>query len=438
MKIGGPFLDPAKKGQPRPWYLSYFLPRLNPDGSAQLDARGKPVLARMRPFYESKAKAAADIARIREEHSAVGSSSFVVNRDAAAEYEAAKRIVGEVSLLDVAKFWRRHHPEKPKQRLEELVTLFLADVEMRLEPGRHWSDRKSRLGAFLRAGFGPRYPESVDRAEVLNYVRNIPQVKPRTKRNHKTAICEFFNWMVDHGHAQTNPAAGIKKNMLPREKKEEIRFLSLAEVERYLRAVERYDPELVAHEIVQLIAGVRADDEMADFRAEFVHANTREVVIPAEIAKTETREVINQLEEIFWEWWKHYGPARGLLRPRNHGPRWDRIRVLSAMTDQSAADLLAQMPIKSLLRLPESRGTLAQWPWNARRRTFCTYHVAKYQSADKTALIMRHRGSPYTLHNSYRGLGVTQEEGETYFRIGPAPVSNPVHPHRTKRGIVAR
>jgi hypothetical protein len=49
---------------------------------------------------------------------------------------------------------------------------------------------------------------------------------------------------------------------------------------------------------------------------------------------------------------------------------------------------------------------------------------------------MRHRGSAYTLHNSYRGLGVTQELGRQYFEIMPAPVAVPVRPAKALTGIV--
>jgi hypothetical protein len=218
--------------------------------------------------------------------------------------------------------------------------------------------------------------------------------------------------------------------------KKEIEFLSLDFVTRYLRAAERYDPELVAHEIVQLVAGVRSDDEMAGFDASFVHPQNREVVIPAAIAKTGTREVINGLEENFWTWWAAYAPASGLLRPKYHGPRWERVRVLATIHDQPRADELGRLPIKVLLAMPESRAALRSWPWNARRRTFCTFHVAKHQNAAKTALIMRHRGSAYTLHNSYRGLGVTQEQGRHYFEILPAPVAVPIRPVKATTGIV--
>lgn len=439
MEITGPFLDRAKKanGQPACWYLRYSTPKLNPDGTSVLDIEGKVVLQRHRPYFESKAKAEADKPSIREQHEKTGSGQFLFDRKAAEDYETALKLVGGVPLIEVAKFWRLHHPDKPKRKLAELFLSFLADVKLRHGEGRHYSDLKSRGGAFIKAGFGERYADTVTRQEILTYVKEMPDVEPRTKRNHKTAICEFFNWLVQEEHEiAVNPAAGIKKRMLPKETKKEIEFLRLDYVVRYLRAAERYDPDLVAHEVVQLIAGVRADDEMADFEAGFVYPQTKEVVIPANVAKTEKREVIDGLEENFWAWWTAYAPKEGRLRPKNYDRRWDRLRVLASTEDQRKADELARLPIKYLLRLPESKAALKKWPWNARRRTFCTYHVAKHQSAAKTALIMRHRGSAYTLHNSYRGLGVTPEQGQEYFKIMPATVSAPIRPTKVLKGII--
>jgi hypothetical protein len=101
--------------------------------------------------------------------------------------------------------------------------------------GRHYSDLKSRVGQFIAAGFSKRYPETVTRQEILDYVRNISDAEPRTKRKPQ---------------------------------------------DRHLRVLQ-------------------------------------------------------------------------LARPKNHSPRWDRIRVLAAMDNREEADRLARLPIKHLLRLSE-------------------------------------------------------------------------------------
>lgn len=439
MEITGPFLDSVKKNrqQNKCWYLRYSAPKKNPEGTVQLDSDGKMVLQRYRPYYESKAKAEADIPNIRSQHESTGSGQFLFDRKAAEDYDAASKLVGGIPLVEVAKFWRLHHPDRPKRKLDELFTAYLEDIKERHGEGRHYSDLKSRGGAFLAAGYSIRYPDTVTRAEIMTYLKEMTDVAPRTRRNYKMVICEFFNWIIQETQEITvNPAAGITRRMLPKEVKKEIGFLGLEEAIRYIRAVERYDPDLVAHEVIQLFAGVRSDDEMANFEGSFVLPQTKQVVIPEAIAKTGKREVIGGLEDHFWDWWSVYGKKEGLLRPQNYGPRWDRIRILARVKDQTLADGLARLPIKTLRSRPDTNSILAKWPWNARRRSFCTYHVAKYDSAEKTALILRHRGSSYTLHNSYRGLGVTKEQGREYFEIRPEPVAAPILPEVVLKGIV--
>jgi hypothetical protein len=435
MKITGPFRDGSKAGQPSQWYLRYSTPRLNSDGTAITDGEGRPVLQRHRPYYETRAKAEADKPRIAGQYGAAGAGEFLFDRGAAADFEAAKKIVGEMPLVEIAKFWKLHHPDQTKAKLRAYLKEFLGDIEDKHGKKRYWHDLKSRVGTFLGAGFGERYAESVARRDITAYLKGLTS-GARTKRNHRASIGAFFAWLLAREHVTINPARGISKWDLPVGPKKEIRFLTLGQAARYLRAAERYAPELVAHEVIQLFAGVRADDEMKDFRAEFVLPQTLEVVIPAAIAKTKKREVMNGLEENFWIWWKTYGREKGLLRPDNYLRRWIRLRVLACIDDQDEADRLARIPVKALLKTPLAEKAIANWPWNARRRTFCTYHVAKYQGAEKTALILRHRGSSYTLHNSYRGLGVTQEQGREYFQIFPKPVENPIRPEFVAKGIV--
>ena len=87
------------------------------DGTSVLDASGKIVLQRHRPYYESKAKAEAGKPSIREQHEKTGSGRFLFNRNAAEDYESALKMVGGVPLIEIAKFWRLHHPDKPKRKL---------------------------------------------------------------------------------------------------------------------------------------------------------------------------------------------------------------------------------------------------------------------------------------------------------------------------------
>ncbi len=461
-RVSGPYLN-SKKFGPRKWYLHFRVPATNPDGSPKIDAKGRQKFERRRPHFKTRQEAEIEAQFIREQYDVAGFSSSLLSRAAVMEYEAAKNIVGDVNLVELARFWRTHHPSKVIYTVGQLVEIFLERLKKRVGDTRHVGDMSARLRGRFVDVFGSRYPESIQRKEIIDFLlskkivpKSIallrdesaqvrtssgqPQMTAASARsvlNDKQAVCNFFGYLLEREIIKVNPAAGIRRRQLPTILTKEIKFLSLDQAVDYLRTLERYDPDLVAHEIVQLIAGVRADDEMAKFDGSFVKSATREVVIPAHVAKSKRREVINGLETIFWKWWTAYGRT-GKLRPKNYGPRWDRIRVLATVTNPQVAAQLATMPLKHLMKLPICAQARADWPWNGRRRTFCTYHVAKYQSADKTALILRHRGAISTLHNSYRGLGVTQQEGRKYFSILPKPVSHPIRPAVIARGIVAQ
>lgn len=311
---------------------------------------------------------------------------MTLDREAEREYIFAKRVCRNADLVEVAKFWANHHPADNPKKVAALIADFLAWVGEFSGDSRHVRDLRNRPNGPFKQNFGERYPETITRSEIVLFLKNRQVVRKsdpneiaqelgvednqqsveqrasgRTILNERNTLTNFFNFLVSKELVKMNPASGIRRRDLPKVDIKEIRFLTLEEVERYLRALERYEPDLVAHEIVQLLAGVRADDEMADFSGDFVHENTREMVIPADIAKTQKREIISDLEPCFWEWWKKYG-RRGLLRPKNYEPRWSRVRVLASVTNRREADKLAILPIKTLLARAESKAVLVQWP----------------------------------------------------------------------------
>lgn len=447
MTIGGPFRDKARRGAKKKWYLSYFVPKTDADGAIILKD-GKSVMERKRPYYETQEDAQSDKPRIVAQYAAAGNSAEgggVLSREEASEYQEAKLIAPEVPLAELARFWRKHNPLQATLRVSDHVTRVLEVLKVRRgERDEQYLDLKSRLKIFVGT-FGARIPDTITRKEIVDWLFTYPgkAKSARTVINLKQNVCAFFNILRADGVVTQNPAGGIKRKELPKWVPKEIGFLSLDYSTAYLRALERYDTELLAHELIQLLAGVRADDEMANFNGSWVLPATREIVIPAEIAKTGRREVIAEMEPVFWDWWTIYGRG-GILRPKSFHARWTRIRMLAAVIESGGeghADELAKVSLHKVAQLPEAKAAVKAWPWNARRRTFATFHVAAKQSADQTALIMRHRGDTYTLHNSYRGTGVTQAQGIAYFARAPQPVLVSISPATAKmppRGIVRR
>src|SRR5437868_13089841 len=92
MEICGPFLDKQRRASKKHWYLSYFIPKLGPNG-APLQVEGKTQLVRKRPYCESKGKAEADIARLRDQYASAGAGTFVHSREAQSECQAARALL---------------------------------------------------------------------------------------------------------------------------------------------------------------------------------------------------------------------------------------------------------------------------------------------------------------------------------------------------------
>jgi hypothetical protein len=71
-----------------------------------------------------------------------------------------------------------------------------------------------------------------------------------------------------------------------------------------------------------------------------------------------------------------------------------------------------------LKRTLEKAGLRAEWPQNALRHSFASYHYAKFRNENETAAIMGN--SPQMIFQHYREL-VRPAEAEVFFRIIPPP-----------------
>ncbi len=82
---------------------------------------------------------------------------------------------------------------------------------------------------------------------------------------------------------------------------------------------------------------------------------------------------------------------------------------------------------RRFLKLTESAGFghydkqdhwVTEWPINAMRHSFGSYHFALYGDSIKTSLQMGHKQSDTTLFEHYRAL-TTESRGQKYFDIKP-------------------
>jgi integrase len=118
------------------------------------------------------------------------------------------------------------------------------------------------------------------------------------------------------------------------------------------------------------------------------------VEVPALKSKTASRRFV-QIQDNLAAWLEPYIGRSGSVCPRN---------------------------LRKLLEADRTAAGLSEWPPNALRHSFASYHLAKFNDQAKLAIELSHTDQEL-LHRHYREL-VKPEQAEKYWNIGPATQTN--------------
>lgn len=203
----------------------------------------------------------------------------------------------------------------------------------------------------------------------------------RTKRGYLADVRTLFNFAVRRGMVANNPAAAVE---LPALESRPPAIHSPSQVRAVLRFALEYDRNLCRALAVRYFAGLRSAEleriEEMDIGREFVE-------VPAHKAKTRRRRLVT-IQPALAAWLE----LGGALPIRDVSNRW---RMFTAK-------LLA--------------ATGVPWPANVTRHSFCSYHLAEFQNAGKTALESGHSEAMLFAH--YRAL-VTPAAAAEFWSIRP-------------------
>jgi hypothetical protein len=176
--------DPTRSKSP--WMLTVFV-------------GGK----KKRSFWPTKTAAIKEKKRVEKVSLRDSATAHDYDRAAHAEYCAAKKIAGNVSFVDVARFYAqrvgnvRSGEETPKVSAAVEKLLATKKTIKRSETHRH--DLKVRLGNFART-FGDRMLSGVSRNEIVDWLLDL-KVDARSITNTFNAVRNLF------GYAERQPVA---------------------------------------------------------------------------------------------------------------------------------------------------------------------------------------------------------------------------------------
>lgn len=246
---------------------------------------------------------------------------------------------------------------------------------------------RNMLDRFL-AAFPGSLVLSLTAQDARSWVAGL-NYAPVTIKNHRTTLKCFFNWCVQRGYARENifKAVPVPDVILP-----EPEFLTVDQLRLVLGTAIKSCPDALPYLVLQAFGGLRAS-ACAKLDVQNVKFAQRGILIRADMAKNKRRIFVDGHPDNLWEWLefaRRIAPEGFELTKRQYDRRKDQIARLSKF----------------------------RMPHNALRHSFCTYHVAKFGDAGKTATLLTHRGNVALLYEHYRG-NATREEGEQYFSIKP-------------------
>jgi site-specific recombinase XerC len=203
----------------------------------------------------------------------------------------------------------------------------------------------------------------------------------RTQRGYLTDLRTLFNFAVRRGMLQQNPANVIE---LPDAEQVPQSLHTPEQAAVVLEFARSYDPDVCRSLAVRYFAGLRSAEieriTEAEIKAEFIE-------VPASKSKTRRRRLVMIQPNL-----KAWLALGGELPLRNVS---NKMRWFTGL-------------------LQKTHGI--EWTHNVTRHSWCSYHLAQFQNAGKTALEAGH--SEQMLFNHYREL-VTPDQAKEFWKIVP-------------------
>jgi integrase len=192
-----------------------------------------------------------------------------------------------------------------------------------------------------------------------------------------------FNFACEHGYSAGNPA------LKSAEAKEIAAAVGILTVEETARLLEAAPAELVPYIAIGAFAGIRrAELERLDWKEVDLQCGLIEVT--AKNAKSARRRFV-KIQPNLAKWLQPYAQLSGNVAPPKYRELLDGAR--------------------------EAAG-IEQWPHNALRHSFASYHLARFNDAAALALELGHTNSNLVFQH-YRQL-VKPKQAERYWKIAPA------------------
>ena len=340
---------------------------------------------RKRTFFETKEQAAsvaafknAELKHNGIEHSEFPTSIRVMAQNAVEQLKPFGKTIADAVQHYVAYLKANERSCTAVQLVKELLAAKKADGVSE----RHLRDIRYRLGAFAEK-FDGRMVATITSKEIDDWLRSLP-VASVTRNHYRGLAVLAFNFAARNGYAVSNPAEDAAKARVVGEAPG---ILTPTEAARLLEAA---TPDILPYLAIGLFAGLRrAELERLDWSE--IDFDSGLIEVTAQKAKT----------------------AR-----RRHVPMQPNLRHWLLPLRKHKGNVTPVLGFRESFELAREAAGISEWPENALRHSFASYHLAHFKNAATLALEMGHTNSGM-IFNHYREL-VKPKDAERYWIIRPA------------------
>jgi integrase len=351
---------------------------------------------RIRKTFSTKADAETFAEQARVAHKNEGVAAFSLPQEARV---SAAKCLGKLApynatLEEAVDYYVKHVLRyRNAPTVAEIGVQMLNDAKSAGRRERTIRDLQTRMRQFS-AAFGNRRLGTITLPELQAWLNN-PVWSPRTRINYAVKVSQLYNFAIKHNWADANLAEKVSR---PTPEDKEPGILTVKQVSAMLEHAPEF--HLLPYVALGLFAGLRsAEIQRLDWSA--VKLSERSIIIGAEVAKKHSRRVV-EINNTLAAWLAPYVKERGPVVSLDHlRERFEALRKKASITE---------------------------WPDNALRHSFGSYHLAAHGDAVKTAAQMGHRDTG-VLHNHYKAL-VTKTDAERFWALRPAEGAENVIPMR--------
>jgi integrase len=364
-----------------------------PNGSTVyvVDARVKG--AGKRHFFEIKKDAETKARQLRVERLNQGTAAINFPerlRVEALECEEKLKPFGK-SLRDAVGFYLPHLEASNKTcTINDLKDKLLASKKQDGKSDRYLADLRSRIGQFARY-FDSKPVSEFTFTDVDTWLRSLG-LGIVSRNNFRRALVIAFNFAKEHGYCASNPA---EKTKAPAEPRKTVEVLSIKQAADLLAHA---DEKIIPAIALGLFAGLRPESErnldwsQIDFEDKQIDINERNTKRP------ESQRYIDMSDNLI-AWLQPHRKLRGPVFP--------------------SIDVYYELLVEA-----RKKAGIKQWPHDALRHSFGTYHYGAHQNAALTMTQMGHT-NPKTFFKHYRRK-TKQKDALPYWQIMPEHVSEKV------------